>query len=290
MHVLGYDCNELFALRKFYSTRTKQLLDIVVDSLSHVWLFVTPRTAARQASLSITISQSWLKLMSIESVMPSNHLILCCPLLLLASVFPSTTDRKRLSFRLFASGVQSIGALASPSVLRIIIRGGDHIWASASCYQCGVSGCMCLGRHITRVSAPLLRTRQPYFSPVEVIHPARSDGSEWLWQLKAVVFLASQKCYCVCFGEKTTKHRQGRMCQMGRFGHVRRGHRGKYSCVFWLLVFFSLWRLVLARTAKVNLMKRPPSLEAPVWWDMCGEIVGKVTRSLPVCFIFLLSV
>ena len=53
-----------------------------VQSLSCVWLFVTPWTAARQASLSITNSWSLLKLMSIESVMPSNHLILCCPLLL----------------------------------------------------------------------------------------------------------------------------------------------------------------------------------------------------------------
>ena len=61
-----------------------------VQSLSHVWLFVTPWTAARQASLSITNSQSLLKLMSIESVMPSNYLILCCPLLLLPSIFPST--------------------------------------------------------------------------------------------------------------------------------------------------------------------------------------------------------
>ena len=55
--------------------------------LSHVRLFVTPWTAARQASLSITNSQSLLKLMSIESVMPSNHLILCHPLLLLPSIF-----------------------------------------------------------------------------------------------------------------------------------------------------------------------------------------------------------
>ena len=52
-------------------------------------LFVTPRTAARQASLSTTNSRSLLKLMCIESVMPSNHLILCCPLLLLPSIFPS---------------------------------------------------------------------------------------------------------------------------------------------------------------------------------------------------------
>ena len=60
-----------------------------VQSLSHVWLFVTPWTIACQASLSITNSQSLLKLTSIESVMPFNHLILCYPLLLLPSIFPS---------------------------------------------------------------------------------------------------------------------------------------------------------------------------------------------------------
>ena len=58
--------------------------------LSHVRLFEIPWTAALQASLSITNYQSLLKLMSIESVMPSNHLIFCCPLLLLPSIFPST--------------------------------------------------------------------------------------------------------------------------------------------------------------------------------------------------------
>ena len=60
-----------------------------VQSLSYVQLFATPRTAACQASLSITKSWSSLKLMSIESVMPSNHLILCLPLLLPPSIFPS---------------------------------------------------------------------------------------------------------------------------------------------------------------------------------------------------------
>ena len=60
-----------------------------VQSLSHVWLFVTPWTVAHQASLSITNFQSLCKLMSIESGMPSNHLILCHPLLLLPSTFPS---------------------------------------------------------------------------------------------------------------------------------------------------------------------------------------------------------
>ena len=62
---------------------------VVVQSLSHVWLFVTPWTAAHQASLSLTIFQSLFKLVSIESMMPSNHLILCCLLLLLPSIFPS---------------------------------------------------------------------------------------------------------------------------------------------------------------------------------------------------------
>ena len=62
---------------------------VVVQSLSHVQLFAAPWTAARQASLSFTFSQSLLKLMSIESVMPYSHLILCHPLLLLPSVFPS---------------------------------------------------------------------------------------------------------------------------------------------------------------------------------------------------------
>ena len=60
-----------------------------VQLLSRLWLFVTPWTAVHQASLSITNSQSLLKLISVELVMPSNHLILCLPLLLPPSIFPS---------------------------------------------------------------------------------------------------------------------------------------------------------------------------------------------------------
>ena len=63
------------------------LLAVVVMS-SHAWLFATQWSAAREASLSFTVSHSLLKLMSIELVMPSNHLILCYPLLLLPSLFP----------------------------------------------------------------------------------------------------------------------------------------------------------------------------------------------------------
>jgi len=86
-------------------------LACVLSHFSRVWLFVTPRTAARQASLSITNSQSLPKLMSIESVMPSNHLILCWPLLLLPSIFHSIrvfSNESALHIRW-----ESIGASAS---------------------------------------------------------------------------------------------------------------------------------------------------------------------------------
>ena len=69
--------------------RFELLSYLVIQSLTRVPLFVTPWVAVRQASLSFNISQSLLKLMSIESVMPSNRLILCHPLLLLPSIFPS---------------------------------------------------------------------------------------------------------------------------------------------------------------------------------------------------------
>ena len=83
------------SILKFFQSRGQTLIDLVwkdvsvssVQLLSHVQLFVTPWTA-RQASLSITTSQSLLKLMSIESVMPSNHLILCPPLRLQPLIFP----------------------------------------------------------------------------------------------------------------------------------------------------------------------------------------------------------
>ena len=86
-----------------------------VQLLSHVRLFVTPWTAVSQASLSITNSRSSPKPMSIESVKPSNHLILCCPLLLLPSIFPASGSFPMS--QLFASGGQSIGVSASASFL-----------------------------------------------------------------------------------------------------------------------------------------------------------------------------
>ena len=67
-----------------------QLPYSIVQSLSCVWLFTTPRAAAHQESLSFTIPHSMLKLMTIDLMMPSNHLILCHPFLLLPSIFPSS--------------------------------------------------------------------------------------------------------------------------------------------------------------------------------------------------------
>ena len=81
---------------------------------SCIWLW-DPRTAACQAFLSITNSQSLLKFMSTESVMPSNHLILCCPFLLHLQSFPASESFQM--GQLFTSGGQSIGVLASTSVL-----------------------------------------------------------------------------------------------------------------------------------------------------------------------------
>ena len=86
-----------------------------VQSLSHVWLFATPQIAARQASLSNTNSQSLLKLMPIESVMPSSHVILCRPFSSCPQSLPASGSFQMS--QLFALGGQSIGISASTSVL-----------------------------------------------------------------------------------------------------------------------------------------------------------------------------
>ena len=80
--MLGYGPFKLTKLRPYFSVQS-------VQSLSRVRLFATPQIAACQASLSITNSQSSLRLTSIKSVMPSSHLILCCPLFLLPPIPPS---------------------------------------------------------------------------------------------------------------------------------------------------------------------------------------------------------
>ena len=94
-----------------------------VQSLIRVRLFVTPWTAARQASLSIANSRSLHKLMSIESVIPSNHLVLCCPLLLPPSIFPSIRVFASGGMsQFFASGGKSIGVSALALVLPMNIQ------------------------------------------------------------------------------------------------------------------------------------------------------------------------
>ena len=112
--------------RHWFTPRSYQLTFVIVQSLSCV-LFVTPWTAAHQASVSFTISWSLLKLMSVESVMPSNHLILCRPQSFPASgSFPVS--------QLFASGGQIIGVSASVSVPLMTIQGWFHLrWTGSPC-------------------------------------------------------------------------------------------------------------------------------------------------------------
>ena len=87
--IMGQKTKQLLILIYIYKQSKNNPPYFVIQSPSHVRLFATPWTAAHQASLSFTISWSLIKLMSTESVMPSNHLILCCPLFLVPSIFPS---------------------------------------------------------------------------------------------------------------------------------------------------------------------------------------------------------
>ena len=126
----------------------------VVQSLSCVWPFVTLWTLAHQASLSFTISWTLLKLMSIVSMMPSNHLIICFPLLLLPSIFPSI--RVFPVSQLFASVGQNIGASASASVLPMNIQG----W-----FPLGLIGLISLqSKGLSRVSSSTTTWKLQFFS------------------------------------------------------------------------------------------------------------------------------
>ena len=129
---------------------------VVVQSISHVQLFATPLTAAHQASLSITNSWSLLKLLSIELVMPSNHLILCCPLLLLPSIFPS------------------IRVLSNESVLRIM---WPKDWASAwaSVLTMNIQGWFPL--ELTGLISLLSKGLWRVFSSMSI----ESNRAMWIW-------------------------------------------------------------------------------------------------------------
>ena len=118
------NCNELLETSAWWSghcyTPYGKPQFSSVQWFSHVRLFVTLWTATHQASLSVTNSRSGLKLMSIESVIPSNNLILCCPLLLVPSIFPAPGSFQTNQF--FTSGGQSTRVSASASVLPMNIQ------------------------------------------------------------------------------------------------------------------------------------------------------------------------
>ena len=137
-----------------------------VQSLSRVRLFATPWTTARQASLSITNSQSSPKPMSTESVMPSNHLILCRPLLLLPSIFLSI---RVFSNQLFFESVdQNIGASALASVLPGNIQGWFPLGLTAA------QGTLksLLQQHSSKASIP----QHSAFFMVQLSHPYMTTG------------------------------------------------------------------------------------------------------------------
>ena len=157
----------------YYVTRTQKLIkllrpnylingtvssffwpSVVVQSLCHVRLFVTRWTAARQASPSFTISWSLLKLMSIESVMPSNHLILCLPFSSHLQSFPASGSFPMNWF--FASRGQSTGASASASVLLMNIQG---------LFPLGLSGWISLlSKGLSRVFSSTTIQKHQFFS------------------------------------------------------------------------------------------------------------------------------
>ena len=123
-HLCTHKWKEIYTESVYVRIEYIQILGYIqvnsVQSFSHVWLFAAPWTEVCQASLSITNSRTLLKLMSIKSEMPSNHLILCHPLLLLPSIFPAFWSFSMSQF--FSSGGQSSGASASALVLPMNIQ------------------------------------------------------------------------------------------------------------------------------------------------------------------------
>ena len=154
-----------------------QFSSVSVRSLSHVRLFATPWTAAQQASLTITNSQSSPKPVSIESVMPSSHLILCRPLLLLPPIPPASGSFPMSQWEvqsLFTSGGQSIGVSASASVLPMNTQGWSPLgWTRLDLlavqgtlksllqhHSSKVSILWCSAFFIAQVSHPSMTTRK----------------------------------------------------------------------------------------------------------------------------------
>ena len=142
---------------------------VVVQSLSHVQLFATPWTAAHQASLSLTISQSLLIFMTIESEMPSNHLILYRPLLHIHSIFPSIGSFQMRC--LFTSGGLSIGVSALASVPPMNIQD----W-----FPLGLTGLISLqSKRLSRVFSSTIVQKHQFFG-VQLSLWSNSHIRTWL--------------------------------------------------------------------------------------------------------------
>ena len=169
-------------------TITSGFIDLVVQTLSCVQLFTTPWTAACQASLSFTVSRSLRKLMAIKSVMPSNLLILCRPLLL-PSVFPSI----RVFSSAFISGVPSIGASAS-SVFPVNIQ---------DCYPLGWTGLISLlFKGLSRVFSSITIQKHQIvwysaFCMFQLSHPYMTSGKT----IALSVYGPLSAKWCLCFAK-----------------------------------------------------------------------------------------
>ena len=140
-------------------------------SLSGMSDSATAWTAARQASLSKTNSRNLHKLMSIESVIPSNHLILCCPLLLLPSIFPCTGSFQMS--QLFTSGGQSIGVSAPASVLLMNIQGQ---------FPLGLIGLISLLSRDSQVSSPAPQFKSISSSTLSLLYGPTLTSVHGYWK------------------------------------------------------------------------------------------------------------
>ena len=155
-------------IRNFIVSQNSRSVDIFISSvrsLSHVRLFETPWNAAHQASLSITNSRSLLKLMSFESVMPSSHLILCCPLLLLPPVPPSV-------------GVFSKWVNSSHEVAKVLVSASTSVLPmnTQDWSPLGWTGWISLQSKGQHHSSKALILRHSAFFTVQLSHPYMTTG------------------------------------------------------------------------------------------------------------------
>ena len=177
-------------------TGKHQQIIVAVQSLSRVWLFATPWTAACQTSLSFTVSRSLLKLISVKSMMSSNHLILCHPLLL-PSIFPSISSFPMS--QLFVSGGQITRASALASVLPMNIQGS---------FPLGLTSLILLFKGLSRVFSSSTVQKHQFFGTLPSLW---SNSHIHLWllgktkqnktQLRLYGLLSARWCFClwICF-------------------------------------------------------------------------------------------